>query len=51
MRKFYDIDHDRVWTEDELRNEHKRLIAEDFTEDEKEILLPIIKSLGEIYDK
>lgn len=37
MRKFYDIDHDKVWTEDELRKEHKRLIAEDFTEDEKEI--------------
>ena len=37
MRKFYDLEHDRVWTEDELQKEHKRLLAEDFTDEEKEI--------------
>lgn len=37
MRKFYDIDHDKIWLEEELRNEHKRLLTEDFSEQEKEI--------------
>ena len=37
MRKFYDLEHDRVWTEDELQKEYKRLLAEDFTDEEKEI--------------
>ena len=37
MKKYIDIDHDRIWTENELREEHKRLLKEDFSEEEKEI--------------
>ena len=37
MKKYIDLDHDKIWTEEELRKEHKRLLAEDFSEQEKEI--------------
>lgn len=37
MKKYYNVDHDKIYTENELRKEHRRLLAEDFSEIEKEI--------------
>ena len=51
MRKFYDIDHDRIWTEDELRKEHKRVLAEDFTDEEYQFWLEVRNHWAEINGK
>ena len=37
MKKYYDVEEGKIWTEDELREEHKQLLSEVWTEEEKEI--------------
>lgn len=51
MKKYYDADRDRIWTEDELRAEHKRLLAEDFSEIEKDIYSSFNYWLNAVTDK